>query len=504
MNTDSIDPTPEITADYAARIKAERQKRAWTQERLAEASGLSTRTVQRLECGEAPSAETLKMLAAAFGIGVEEMGRDTGKTIFKSPYFTQKWRYAMLAYSAIILLLCIALIVKSFAHLPLWGMILLPLQYLVIFSNVVFFYTTGLSVRDGKLLIHHRGWAKKYDLSRLTGIEICPEALGAFPLTSPLCWNYSAPWYAASLGIFVGYQTNADTCVILEFGKKKIVVSPDDHDAFVEAIQRAIDNITPADTPEGGKTNAGWSLLQYSARIRAERRKRAWTQDKLAAVSCLSVRTIQRLECGAAPSTETLRLLAEAFEIDAATFISAAKSPKTRFRATYSWSFKVTFTILAVTFIVIPFVAVILEKTAGISYHHAMIVYGALFLLYMINLFSTVNSFTIKGGRLVVQHFLLASRYDLSKLTNIEINPDAMMGAIPLSYPFIVPSAWYRSALLETFRAHLTDPAHSVVMEFGSKKIVVTPDDPQAYFEAVREELKTMENTDTAKRGTNP
>ena len=490
MKSNSIDNPTTNAADYSDRIRLERSKRAWTQEKLAEMTGLSARTVQRLECGETPSQETLRILSEAFGVSADEMGRSAGRTIFKSPYFTQKWRYAMMIYSAVILLGCIVVLVKVFTMLPLWLMILLPLEYAVIFTNIVFFFTTGLSIRDGKLFVHHRGWAQKYDLAHLTGIEICPEALGAFPLTAPLCWNMSAPYYAASLGVFTGHQTNADTCVILEFGKKKIVVSPDDREAFVEAVQRALEGIVPADAPEGGKVVFASGILQYSARIRLEWRKRAWTQDKLAALTGLSVRTIQRLECGAAPSTETLRLLADAFEIDAASFISAAKSPKTRFRATYSKSFKVTFTMMAVIFIATPFVAILLEKTCGISYRHMMGFYGLLFALYIINLFTTVSSFTIKGGKLVVQHFLIASRYDLTQLTDVEINPHAMMGAIPLSYPFVVPSAWYRSALLGTFRAFLTDEAHCVVMEFGTKKIVVTPDDPQAFVEAVREELR--------------
>ena len=51
-------------------VKALRLHRAWSQEQLAEISGLSSRTVQRLEQGGKASLETLKALAAAFDVPV--------------------------------------------------------------------------------------------------------------------------------------------------------------------------------------------------------------------------------------------------------------------------------------------------------------------------------------------------------------------------------------------------------------------------------------------------
>ena len=43
-----------------------RLKRGWSQEQLAEASGLSARTIQRIEAGQPASTETLKSIAAVF------------------------------------------------------------------------------------------------------------------------------------------------------------------------------------------------------------------------------------------------------------------------------------------------------------------------------------------------------------------------------------------------------------------------------------------------------
>ena len=52
-------------------IRNERLKRAWSQEQLAQVSGLGLRTVQRIESGGNASLETLKALAAILELPVE-------------------------------------------------------------------------------------------------------------------------------------------------------------------------------------------------------------------------------------------------------------------------------------------------------------------------------------------------------------------------------------------------------------------------------------------------
>jgi len=50
-----------------------RLEKGWSQEQLAEISGISARTIQRLEKGERPGMETLKALAAGFDMSVSEL-----------------------------------------------------------------------------------------------------------------------------------------------------------------------------------------------------------------------------------------------------------------------------------------------------------------------------------------------------------------------------------------------------------------------------------------------
>jgi hypothetical protein len=43
---------------------------------------------------------------------------------------------------------------------------------------------------------------------------------------------------------------------------------------------------------------------------------------------------------------------------------------------------------------------------------------------------------------------------------------------------------------LGRYRAYATDASKSVVLKFGDKNIVVTPDDPKAFVEALREAVQ--------------
>lgn len=49
-------------------IQKLRLQRGWSQQQLAEMSGLSTRTIQRIENGQKPSMESVKSLAAVFDV----------------------------------------------------------------------------------------------------------------------------------------------------------------------------------------------------------------------------------------------------------------------------------------------------------------------------------------------------------------------------------------------------------------------------------------------------
>ncbi len=64
-----------------------------------------------------------------------------------------------------------------------------------------------------------------------------------------------------------------------------------------------------------------------SARLREMRLARQWSQEQLAKLSALNLRTIQRLESGAKISTESLRALAAVFEVPAESLLLVDPAP---------------------------------------------------------------------------------------------------------------------------------------------------------------------------------
>lgn len=57
-------------------VRKLRLEKCWSQEQLAELSGLSVRTIQRIERGQTPSLETLKSLAAVFEIDASDLAME--------------------------------------------------------------------------------------------------------------------------------------------------------------------------------------------------------------------------------------------------------------------------------------------------------------------------------------------------------------------------------------------------------------------------------------------
>ena len=224
------------------------------------------------------------------------------------------------------------------------------------------------------------------------------------------------------------------------------------------------------------------NIMDCSSRIKLERQKRSWTQEQLAERAKLSTRTVQRIECGAEASLETVRLIAEAMGVS----VESLRAGKTRahFSAPWSRGVKViTAVVVGIVLImtVLPSVMPGVEFPAPVVSIMVFLVIGCLLL--------GVNGYTVRDGRLLVHRLGWATKFDLSGLSGLEINPHAMMGSIRLFgnggiFCFV---GWYRASVIGRYRAYVTDPAKSVVLEFGNRKIVVSPDDPEAFVDALRE-----------------
>lgn len=218
--------------------------------------------------------------------------------------------------------------------------------------------------------------------------------------------------------------------------------------------------------------------LDSSSRIKLERLKRAWTQERLAELTNLSVRTIQRLEGGAEPSAETLRVLAEAFEL--AVDDLRTKSHRKYFGAPWSRALKWC-TWLVVAVLVIP----------GVFIPYVM--FGALPILLTCYFFS-VSGYSLQDDQLVVHRVGWATRFPLASVTEITVNPHATMGSIRILgigglFGFV---GRFRNSVVGDYRAYITDQKLALVVGMGEETIIITPDDPTEMKAAIEDELSRL------------
>jgi transcriptional regulator with XRE-family HTH domain len=99
-------------------IKEKRLERGWTQGQLAQFSGLSQRTIQRLEKGSPATGETLKCLAAVFEVDIAELGiveildetqlGEDEKIELKNIRAIRRFVVELAAYLIIVPLICLA------------------------------------------------------------------------------------------------------------------------------------------------------------------------------------------------------------------------------------------------------------------------------------------------------------------------------------------------------------------------------------------------------------
>ena len=93
----------------ASKIRAERERRAWSQEQLAETTGLSHRTIQRVESTGSASYETAKAIAAVFECEVAALKHTMpmpADPVGKTPRAGggARWRFAGVAASLVLAL----------------------------------------------------------------------------------------------------------------------------------------------------------------------------------------------------------------------------------------------------------------------------------------------------------------------------------------------------------------------------------------------------------------
>ncbi|MGW8282823.1 MAG: PH domain-containing protein, partial [Gemmatimonadota bacterium] len=100
----------------------------------------------------------------------------------------------------------------------------------------------------------------------------------------------------------------------------------------------------------------------------------------------------------------------------------------------------------------------------------------------------SVRGYTVQPGVVLVHRLGWATRISLRGLVAIEAEPHATHGSIRVlgnggAFAF---TGKFRNATLGSYRAFVTDPARCVVLVLASQTVVLTPDSPVRFVEAVR------------------
>ncbi len=227
-------------------------------------------------------------------------------------------------------------------------------------------------------------------------------------------------------------------------------------------------------------------IMNCGERIKLERLKRSWTQEQLAERAGTSARTVQRIEAGKEPSLATLRLLAESLGIEVEDLSGAGC--RSHFPALWSKQLKVT----TVGFFVFIFVAsgLMLWLTDAFGgEREGLVAVGSLFPIgiSIVCMMLSVGGYSVKGGTLMIHRFGWSLKYPLSELSEVSVVPHAMMGAMKVvgAEGVFGSIGLFRNGVLGFFRAYVTDKERTVVLGFGERRIVVSPDDPEAFKQAI-------------------
>ena len=100
-----------------------------------------------------------------------------------------------------------------------------------------------------------------------------------------------------------------------------------------------------------------------------------------------------------------------------------------------------------------------------------------------------VRGYEVSGGQLRIQRLGWSTLFDLRKVTEARVDPPAVRRSLRLfgNGGFFSFSGWFRSKALGVYRFFGTDPERAVVLKFSDQRtIVVTPDRPEDFVQAVR------------------
>jgi hypothetical protein len=102
------------------------------------------------------------------------------------------------------------------------------------------FMIRGYAITDDAILIRRLFWTTRMSRAGLTFAKALPKVMNKSLRTcgNGGAFSFSGWYWSKSLGFYRAFVTDLNPTVVLRFGKRTVVVSPDDPEDFVSELKR--------------------------------------------------------------------------------------------------------------------------------------------------------------------------------------------------------------------------------------------------------------------------
>jgi hypothetical protein len=129
----------------------------------------------------------------------------------------------------------------------------------------------------------------------------------------------------------------------------------------------------------------------------------------------------------------------------------------------------------------------------GFTYYFGLSISLVLPAILILSLLFTVNGYVVSATDLAIQRLLWATHVSLSGLQRVALEPSICKGSVRIfgNAGLFSFTGLYRHNRLGRYRLFATDLAHSVVLAFPNRLVVVTPAAAHAFVEHLNEILQS-------------
>lgn len=156
--------------------------------------------------------------------------------------FNASWERRLSIISSLATLVLVLVVLESIAKASRFdsGMIALRIGLVIIVGiTSVLFFIRGYSITTDAVQILHLGWATSLKIKDITEVEKVPlgarGGIGLFGIWG--LYSFTGIARNSTYGIHRRYLTNRLHSVALKFGRKTIMVSPDNPEEFIKEVK---------------------------------------------------------------------------------------------------------------------------------------------------------------------------------------------------------------------------------------------------------------------------